>query len=229
MKDYKIKVNDEAESKEAQDLFFELGYEWYGCGAVYNSIGNYTFITAYPDEMTLRMGWGGDTKEETTLPQLRDLVVLHRNEPKDGNYSLFISDSQGELNLYKTSDDVFYVFSRQLKGWDKSRAVSVKTEGLKAIPVAVEPKEQGLISGADALRALADWEKVEYANSSLGCIKTNWLPVHPYQWSVSDIKDQASENNGGECRFRLKPRTINIHGVELNKEEALKFVEGYFS
>ena len=26
MDNYKIKVNDEAESKEAQELFFELGY-----------------------------------------------------------------------------------------------------------------------------------------------------------------------------------------------------------
>lgn len=76
MDNYKIKVKDEAESKEAQELFFELGYSWLGCGKYYNRIGNYTFITAYPDEMLLRMGWGGDTDKELTLPQLRDLVVL---------------------------------------------------------------------------------------------------------------------------------------------------------
>ncbi len=77
MDNYKIKVNDEAESKEAQELFFELGYSWLCCGKYYNRIGNYTFITAYPDEMLLRMGWGRDTDKELTLPQLRDLVVLN--------------------------------------------------------------------------------------------------------------------------------------------------------
>ncbi|WP_236489833.1 hypothetical protein, partial [Escherichia coli] len=68
MENYKIRVNNEAESKEAQELFFELGYSWPGCENYYNRIGNYTFITAYPDEMLLRMGWGGDTDKETTLP-----------------------------------------------------------------------------------------------------------------------------------------------------------------
>lgn len=72
-----------------------------------------------------------------------------------------------------------------------------------------------LISGKEALIALANDENVEYANSSLGCIRTNWLPVHPYQWTISDIRSQASENNGGECRFRLKPKIITINGTEV--------------
>ncbi|ELY5698279.1 hypothetical protein ACX0AN_002288 [Acinetobacter baumannii] len=29
MDNYKIKVKDEAESKEAQELFFELGFQWH--------------------------------------------------------------------------------------------------------------------------------------------------------------------------------------------------------
>lgn len=75
MNNCKIRVNNEAESREAQELFFELGYRWNGCGSEYSRIGNYTFITAYPDEMLLRMGWGGDTNKELTLPQLRELVA----------------------------------------------------------------------------------------------------------------------------------------------------------
>ncbi len=83
MDNYKIEVKDEAESKEAQELFFELGYSWLCCGKYYNRIGNYTFITAYPDEMLLRMGWGGDTDKELTLPQLRDLVAQSKSNLRE--------------------------------------------------------------------------------------------------------------------------------------------------
>lgn len=85
-----------------------------------------------------------------------------------------------------------------------------------------------LISGKEALIALANGEEVEFANSSLGCIRNNWLPVHSYQWSVADIKDQASENNGGECRFRLKPHTITLNGIEVPAPFEPKNGEKYF-
>lgn len=50
MKAYKIRVNNEAESKEAQELFFELGYEWKfrNIGKNYHadsSIGSYMLTT----------------------------------------------------------------------------------------------------------------------------------------------------------------------------------------
>ena len=80
MENYKIKVNNEAESREAQKLFFQLGYEWYGCGAAYNPIDGFKFITAYADEMRLAMGWGEDADKELTLHQLRDLVAQRKNE-----------------------------------------------------------------------------------------------------------------------------------------------------
>lgn len=200
MDNYKIKVNDEAESKEAQELFFELGYSWLCCGKYYNRIGNYTFITAYPDEMLLRMGWGGDTDKELTLPQLQDLVVLKRKNPDDGNYRLFISDSQGELNLYKTADDVFYVFSKELKGWDKSRAVNINTEGLVKKG---EVKAPALISGAEALRALADGKEVEGFSEE----NEEWIPI--VYFSVQEVVN-------GLYKFRLKPQTIKLE-LELPK------------
>ncbi|HEE5581758.1 TPA: hypothetical protein R7O71_003257 [Acinetobacter baumannii] len=200
MDNYKIKVKDEAESKEAQELFFELGYSWLCCGKYYNRIGNYTFITAYPDEMLLRMGWGGDTDKELTLPQLQDLVVLKRKNPDDGNYRLFISDSQGELNLYKTADDVFYVFSKELKGWDKSRAVNINTEGLVKKG---EVKAPALISGAEALRALADGKEVEGFSEE----NEEWIPI--VYFSVQEVVN-------GLYKFRLKPQTIKLE-LELPK------------
>lgn len=47
MKNLKVKVNNEAESKEAQELLFELGGSWASCGKAYNDMiqmGCYVFF-----------------------------------------------------------------------------------------------------------------------------------------------------------------------------------------
>ena len=74
---YKIKVGSEAESKEVQGLFFELGGCWATCGRSYNDmveLGDYVFLT---DSSMLNYGLGIG-KEEITIPQLKDMVVLKR-------------------------------------------------------------------------------------------------------------------------------------------------------
>lgn len=88
MENLKIKVNSEAESKEAQELFFELGYEMGAC-----SIG------CYPVVIITTKAWGTEnwcstrairlnhpaheSHKEITLPELRDMVVLRRNPMKE--------------------------------------------------------------------------------------------------------------------------------------------------
>ena len=70
---YKIKVGSEAESKEVQGLFFELGGCWATCGRSYNDmveLGDYVFLT---DSSMLNYGLGIG-KEEITIPQLKDMV-----------------------------------------------------------------------------------------------------------------------------------------------------------
>ena len=87
MENLKIKVNNEAESKEAQELFFELGYQW-----AYRDIGKNIYyekedIFLYADKGG-KLGTG--TKENqghfngwcgtlVSLPELRALVSLHKN------------------------------------------------------------------------------------------------------------------------------------------------------
>lgn len=148
MENYKIKVNNEAESREAQKLFFQLGYEWYGCGAAYNPIDGFKFITAYADEMRLAMGWGEDADKELTPPQLRDLVA-------------------------------------------KSKST-----------------EQGLISGADALRALADGKEVEvYMEIPNKLPKTKgWVDA-----SICSLVAFAFISPSLSFKFRIKPRTITLN------------------
>lgn len=48
MQNYKIKVANEAESKEAQELLFALGYKWASCGKSLNRL-DATFLFAEED------------------------------------------------------------------------------------------------------------------------------------------------------------------------------------
>nr|WP_317320232.1 hypothetical protein [Acinetobacter baumannii] len=194
MDNYKIKVKDEAESKEAQELFFELGYSWLGCGKYYNRIGNYTFITAYPDEMLLRMGWGGDTDKELTLPQLRDLVVLKRNDVKDATHE----DQYGDKWLYL--DERHYVYLNYQ--WSLPTGEFLERYELKPIEKS-QPQDPALIGGADALRALADGKEVEGFSEE----NEEWIPI--VYFSVQEVVN-------GLYKFRLKPQTIKLE-LELPK------------
>lgn len=205
MDNYKIKVKDEAESKEAQELFFELGYSWPGCVKYYNNIGSYTFIAAYPDEMLLR--WRGDTDKELTLPQLRDLVVLKRNDVKDAthtcenDFKYICIDGRWHL---MTTDGWFHVSvnPNALKPIQTAQAVLNDLDELRE-----EYKDYhqspALISGAEALRALADGKEVEGFSEE----NEEWIPI--VYFSVQDVVN-------GLYKFRLKPQTIKLE-LELPK------------
>ena len=140
MNNYKIRVNNEAESREAQELFFELGYR---SGIASNNHFPVLVVAhdcGYGPESTTAISMDHEHHKyyaELTLPQLHDLVAQSKS------------------------------------------------------------KEQGLISGADALRALADGKDVE--------IKSNdqWVPVENcsiYQFLKGNWNYE----------FRLKPRTVKL-------------------
>lgn len=115
MKDLKIRVNNETESKEAQYLFFELGFKW-PHGKSYFKIGfACTHLTAYADEMRLTMG-GGDAEKEITLQELRDMVVLKRNNPKDANVYQD-GDISCLYDLYLTGNKELYFYHCGKKAW----------------------------------------------------------------------------------------------------------------
>ena len=63
--------------------------------------------------------------------------------------------------------------------------------------------ENGWISGSDALRALANGEDVEYLYGDV------WLSVVDEQVLITSI-------TGNKFKFRLKPRTINLNGIEIS-------------
>ena len=138
MNNYKIKVNNEAESREAQDLFEQLGFMW---ASDYPENGDW-YSHLYAEKSSCChlpiYVWNGlgDKFQELTLPQLRDLAAKSKNE-------------------------------------------------------------QGLISGADALRALADGKEVEANNIDFGY----WIDAR--NLNVTDFFDDIHT-------FRLKPSTIKL-------------------
>ena len=199
MDNYKIKVKDEAESKEAQELFFELGYEWRDSK---RDITNLDVVFIYAKDGVLTAGFNDHNfaeagHKELTLPQLRDLVVLKRNDVKDATHR----DKRDET-IYLTSDMVIYYWQGE---WCKS-AINKSNDHENYIansltPIA-QPQDPALISGADVLRALADGKEVEFKHDTQG-----WVPC---------LGLNIERVLGGWHQMRLKPQTIKLE-LELPK------------
>lgn len=191
MNNYKIKVNNEAESREAQDLFEQLGFMWASDypenGDWYSHLYAENSICCYLSPYV----WGGlvDRFKEITLSQLRDLVVLHRKDVKDATHT------DGERKGFLSSDGVEYFWNAYDLEWFKAKQMTFAYEKFKPI------QEQGLISGADALRALADGKEVQCTITG----KNDWTKdiygIQPYYFLGGGV---------GQFQFRLKPRTIKL-------------------
>ena len=132
---YKIRVNNEDESKEVQELFKELGY------LVVNHIDREKGFIVVSKEATspLNFDYYCSVENELTLPQLKDLVVLHRNDVKDATHKYIVGGA-----AYKTVDDIVYLWTRM--GWEYKGVAN------DLVPLHKED-EQGLITGADALHS----------------------------------------------------------------------------
>lgn len=110
MDNLKVQVNNEAESKEVQELFFELGGVWANCGKTYNDmiqIGDYIFFT---DCNMLNYGLGLG-REEITTQQLRDLVILKRNDVDDATHE----NNSGQKMYEAISGDWYLYFNNKWK------------------------------------------------------------------------------------------------------------------
>lgn len=199
MENYKIRANNEAESKEAQELFEELGYKI----EVFVPAGfpRWVVTTDSGEDYWYSTGFdfiaGLSEFKELNLPQLRDLVVLKRNDVKDANYR---SKSVLDGFYFKSCDGVFYfMFEGE---W--VRSTTNTDEGLDPIT-----KDLGLISGAEALRALADGVKPEEIEGRFSNgIETYFLSM--------DGKVDVFLKYLNKKLFRLKPQTVKVE-LELPK------------
>ena len=126
MKDLAILIDNKNDSTEAQDLLFSMGYKWRGLGEIsksyfYPKMNKY-FIFMNKNEMDLQMAgyFAGSSRsyaesrfKEITLAELRDLVVLKRNDLKDAN----VSEENCLYDLYLTKSKELYFYHCGKNKW----------------------------------------------------------------------------------------------------------------
>ena len=120
MESYKIKVNSEAESKEAQDLFFELGGDFYFGGKLHCNT-HLGLVTINKDGLMANIELQGFDYVEITIQQLRDLVVLKRNDVNDAN----LKDTFGDI-WYVDSTNSYWMFENDI--WREAEEPLFKLE-----------------------------------------------------------------------------------------------------
>ncbi|HEE6636137.1 TPA: hypothetical protein R7S54_001536 [Acinetobacter baumannii] len=208
MHNYKIKVKDEAESKEAQELFEQLGFKWAGDYPVdgdwyshlYAENSNCCYLSPYV--------WGGlgDRFKELTLPQLQDLVVLKRNDVKDATHR----DKRDE-SIYLTSDKVIYYWQGE---WCKSainKSNDYENYIANSLTPITQPQDPALISGDVAL---ANVHKciVQYLHDDEPYGR--WTTITDHFWSQYHLGMFLDPDT--KFKFRFKPQTIKLE-LELPK------------
>lgn len=205
MQAYKIKVANETESKEVQKLLFGLGYAWLINQKEYCTLSEDHFIVTFSDGVILQApldhyNTNHEKHQELTLPQLRDLVVLHRNDVSDATHEVIGNNDP----LFMTSEGELYYFHVTLNKWQKHGETATD---LILSDYARPLKEQIQMTWQDALRAVADGKEVEAKNIS-------WFDAENLK--LGQIK-QAKE-------FRLAPQRKELNG-NFTKEELLKIAE----
>ncbi|MEI1709736.1 hypothetical protein V8Q18_09320 [Acinetobacter baumannii] len=189
MDNYKIKVKDEAESKEAQELFFELGYGW--------SSDQEKVVQTNQD--AIDEGYSSDY-QITFIFAAENGNLYHGSNTFD-DYKSYVNDKGREVNLE---------LLRDLVSLKNEKKVGSLLEGLEELREEYKDyhKDPALINGADALRALADGKEVEYWEE----YKKTEFPQLPEWVDVLNTVDWDIKNDvlSGKTKFRLKPQTIKL-------------------
>lgn len=199
MNKFAVEVNgNEQEIREAYNLLISMGYSTYTSDSLYTWITRKAYYLNVGHEFEVKgfIGWYGKSSivdmKIISLPQLRDLVVLHRNDVSDANWV-----TEGDDQIYEDSNGKSFIFREQ--GWDELQRHEMRQamwEKIKPKPQPTE-HEQGLISGADAKLAWAKGENVQISFN-----KKEWKDI------VSNDRLLQFEQPCGF--YRIKPRTIKL-------------------
>lgn len=216
---------NEANCKEVQELFFELGYRWCALGNNVSylqriSSTEFTHFVAWSVgscKDVIQLGCGAEEATELTLPQLRDLVVLHRNDVKDATHK----NTKENLG-FLCSDGAEYFWNFGTKKWFKPENMTFKNKKMKPLH---KEAEQGLISGAEKTIKVNGLDfLIEGKDALRSAIDGNNIQLSLEPWEVSSwsdfnpVEDEAStkvfftglSSDGQKVFFRLKPRTIKL-------------------
>lgn len=201
MKKLKIRVNGNID--ELVDLFKQLGCKYFNhTGSVFNYMffenGGIYFCK-------LKKDFDEYECKEITLPQLRDKVVLHRNDVGDAN-----AKDDTLHSLYLSSDGVVYFFHPFHKKWVESE-INGKDDLMSKVEKIQGVNVENLISGEEAL------SKVHTGTVQYICltnpVKNQWVTITDHFWDQYHLG--VFLNKDTTWRFRLKPRTIKIGDVDV--------------
>lgn len=228
MDNYKIKVKDESESKEAQELFVQLGFEKTGFSCDEFPCYLATWEGGFSDYVLDSLNASRERKE-TTLPQLRDLVVLKRNDINDAthtcenDFKYICIDERWNL---MTTDGWFHVSvnPKALKPIKKhletvTGRFDENGEHHLTFSNGTEEKDPALISGAEAL---ADITNVQHTYDD----RDVWYTTQYSTLTIPEIL-KGETSDGRKINFRLKPQTIKLE-LELPKPFEPKVGETYW-
>ncbi|WP_407475663.1 hypothetical protein [Acinetobacter baumannii] len=249
MQKYILKAEDQEITEEALELFQQLGYELGESdrsGMIYAKDGK-----ALCDRLEF-WSYYRDTEhcKELTLPQLRDLVAQNKSnlreylDPND-NYKLCLinpSDAAhwmievpdgAELYVYWRENDTynfqvdksyFENGSWQPCAWTVEEIKSDKA-GAKIFWSRKQKQDPALISGAEALRALADGKEVDVHESTYK--NEVWFNLKDTKFTPAEILAEKVRDKPYTLTFRLKPQTIKLE-LELPKPFEPKDGETYW-
>lgn len=186
MEDCKILYEGDEDQNLKAGLLEELGFKSIGVHDNMSKCWLMTYDTVGFKHVCTDEGFS--ELKELTLPQLRDIVVLHRNDVKDATHTHKNFEQAKSIILSATNEVCDWVDGK----W---KVTCRQVSELKPIQL---DQEQGLISGADALRALADGKEVELRDK-----ENNWVRANNHHLVGLFL--------GNAFDFRLKPRTIKLN------------------
>lgn len=200
MGDLKIRVNNEDESEEVQELLFKLGYN-----LVNNIAYEKGFVVASLYSSGINFDYYADVKE-ITLPELRDMVVLERNSITDATHE------DGGNKFYKTKSGALYHFFDGV--WVDCSTFIVESETFK-------PIEKSKVEVKQDINKL----KVEWFEKFLNGVKVQYrigaaVGSETSQWS--NLTWNALKNlQHSPIEFREAPKYVVLNGITFKDKESL--------
>ena len=213
---YKVKVGSEAESKEAQELFVALGGEVRLDDRV--GIVCLTEGKIYTDDIKFYDAYG-DCKE-LTIPQLRGMVVLKRNDVSDATHT------DGHYSFY-VGKDKNYFFSSCDKAW---RGTWKNVEILKPIERPMKEYLNKLEDGtyklvlldsvADGVEGLIEIpEGSMFATGSDVIFRRNNYIFDDGAWELTDVTIDNANFYGLNITWQRETLNDKVASAEVARQE----------
>ena len=214
MKDLKIRVDNDAESREVQELFFELGYKWFSGGNQVQCLkqlcgSSFGYLVAWSSGCftdVIQCGCGNEDAKEITLPELRDMVVLKRNSIDDATHE----DKNDPEFKYRLIDNHWYVITEGNPVWRKDSI------DLNEAPLFIKPIEKPIEKPMkEYLRKNNDGEYILEVTNEREAQEPHakhWIEIP--EGATYYAKD-ASLGKNGNFFFRLRSDDFDFEAVWL--------------